>query len=485
MALPPMVAAFATLLLLLPATAAGQAITPERVTTGPGDSGLYTTVVTSSADGSRVIFASDSDMTPDDQVPGWDFFERVGETTRLLSASTGDDIKILMPFFGASRDATRIVFEGDGRWTADDRDGHTRDVFAAEGGRVERVSVGPAGGNTEDLDAEPAGLSADARRVLFESGERLTTDDTDNARDVFAREGDTTTKISPGNANGRDAAVAGHSEDARRVVVRTVEPLTADDPDDGHYDLFLRDGGTTLKLSPGNGPFHAELAALSADGHVALVRTAERLLPADVDTRADLYRVVVGGGVELVSAGPDDVAFEPIEMGGFGLYMTADGARVAFTSYQRHTPDDTDEQIDTFLWSAGRIVKVGRGNGEYGPDGTSLYNTLRGGADDASRLVVASPERMTADDIDDRSDLFEVDVRTGAIARVTTGPNGGNDDVDIFCPFDRLRHPCGGLPFVSVDGSRIVFETRERLVPEDTDDAKDVYQRAGGVTTLL
>ena len=476
----------ALLAVVLPAVASGQAIVPERVTTGPGDTGqLYTTVEAASEDGARVVFGSDDDMTLDDRSPGWDLFDRVGQTTRLLSPSTGDDDqKDLMPFFGASRDATRVVFAGFGRWTADDRDGHTKDVFVAAGGRVERVSFGPTGGNAESFDAEPGGLSADGLRVLFTSHERLTADDADMSSDVFVREGDTTTKVSPGNTDNRDAAVAGHSADARRVVVRTLEALTPDDLDDA-FDLYLRDGATTLKLSPGDGAHDAHLAALSADGHVALVRTAEQLLPADTDARADLYRVLVGGGVELVSAGPDDVAFEPIEMGGFGLYMTPDGARVAFTSYQRHTTDDTDEQIDTFLWSAGHIVKVGRGNGEFGPVGTNLYNTLQGGADDASRLVVMSPERMTADDLDDRSDLFEVDMATGAIARVTTGPNGGNDDVDIFCPFDRHRHPCGGLSFASVDGSRIVFETRERLVPADTDEAMDVYQRAGGVTTLL
>ncbi len=363
--------------LLLPAAASGHAIVPERVTTGPGDTDrLYTAVKAASEDGARLVFGSDDDMTLDDRAPGWDFFERVGQTTRLLSPSTGDDDqKDLMPFFGASRDATRVVFAGYGRWTADDRDGHTKDVFVAAGGRVERVSFGPTGGNAEFFDAEPAGLSADGLRILFTSYERLTPDDADTSSDVFVREGDTTTKVSRGNTDNRDAAVAGHSADARRVVVRTLEALAPDDLDDA-FDLYLRYGATTLRLSPGNGAHHAELAALSADGHVALVRTAEQLLPADTDARADLYRLV-GGGVELVSAGPDDVAFEPIEMGGFGLYMTPDGARVAFTSYQRHTTDDTDEQIDTFLWSAGRIVKVGRGNGEFGPDGTNLYARCR------------------------------------------------------------------------------------------------------------
>lgn len=37
---------------------------------------------------------------------------------------------------------------------------------------------------------------------------------------------------------------------------------------------------------------------------------------------------------------------------------------------------------------------------------------------------------------------------------------------------------------VSADGTLIVFQTSERLVSADTDNAVDVYQRASGVTSL-
>ena len=37
----------------------------------------------------------------------------------------------------------------------------------------------------------------------------------------------------------------------------------------------------------------------------------------------------------------------------------------------------------------------------------------------------------------------------------------------------------------SADGSRVFFETEESLVSADTDAAQDVYERAGGQTTLL
>jgi hypothetical protein len=511
----------ACLVVMQSAVAGAHAVVPERVTTGPGDTGQrsYAEIIAASTEGERVVFGSDEPMTPDDRVDGFDLFERVGQTTRLLTPSIdgrsravpGYGSGIRVRFVGASQDATRIVFASADRWTADDQD-DSLDVFAVEAGRVERVSQGPAGGNTPSLPAGPttpthfdirppgsAGASLDARRVLFTTAERLTDDDTDSTTDVYAREGNTTTKVSPGNAEVAESninpamSLVGYSKDARRVVVGTRERLTADDQDD-EYDVFLVDGATTLKLSPGDGPYFAVMHALSDAGHTAVISTEERLLPSDGDARADLYRVVVGAGVQLVSAGPDDVAYDPTPTE-HGIYMTPDGRSVVFSSRQRHTPDDTDHQLDTFLWKPERTVKVGRGNGETGPPVSDwsnsssyppptktpdLYNALEGAATDASKVIVASPERMTPDDLDNRSDLFEVDTRTGNVERVSTGPTRGNADVETVEPGIGRS-----VVFVSPTASRVVFETQEALVDEDSDQAADVYQRAGGVTTLL
>jgi hypothetical protein len=44
----------------------------------------------------------------------------------------------------------------------------------------------------------------------------------------------------------------------------------------------------------------------------------------------------------------------------------------------------------------------------------------------------------------------------------------------------------GATPrFVSDDGTRVLFETRDPLLPSDTDNSIDLYERAGGVTSLV
>ena len=61
---------------------------------------------------------------------------------------------------------------------------------------------------------------------------------------------------------------------------------------------------------------------------------------------------------------------------------------------------------------------------------------------------------------------------------ISTGPSGGNGPFKA-CPIK----PCG--IGISKTGTRVFFESRERLVSSDTDASIDVYERSGGTTTLL
>jgi hypothetical protein len=56
---------------------------------------------------------------------------------------------------------------------------------------------------------------------------------------------------------------------------------------------------------------------------------------------------------------------------------------------------------------------------------------------------------------------------------VSPGPTGGNGTFDAL------------FRGVSANGSRVFFQTAEQLVSGDTDGSTDVYERAGGQTTLL
>ena len=56
---------------------------------------------------------------------------------------------------------------------------------------------------------------------------------------------------------------------------------------------------------------------------------------------------------------------------------------------------------------------------------------------------------------------------------ISTGPIGGSEASHAF------------FGDATGDGSKVFFSTQVKLVPQDTDDLFDVYQRSGGVTTLI
>ena len=231
---------------------------------------------------------------------------------------------------------------------------------------------------------------------------------------------------------------------------------------------------------------------MSSDGGTVVFTTQDRLTPDDTDSRADAYRVA-GGSIARVSTGPrggnspdHPVGFEMNAVGGDVLFISDDGTRVVFGTAEPLTADDTDHQFDSYLWTPGRRAEGhARATARSDPNGWDAAATVVGGTPDGSHLLFITRERLTGDDTDRHLDLYEW--VGGATRRVTTGPSGGNDASreHLYCPPIVYDDYCGSLVFVSEDGARIFFETTEPLVPADTDEKIDVYQRAGGVTTLL
>jgi hypothetical protein len=90
---------------------------------------------------------------------------------------------------------------------------------------------------------------------------------------------------------------------------------------------------------------------------------------------------------------------------------------------------------------------------------------------DGARVFFETPESLVAGDTDTAYDIYQRE--GGTTTLISTGPAGGNGNFDAF-PDD-----------VSKDGSRVFFETDERLVAGDTDNFFDVYERSGSTTTLI
>jgi hypothetical protein len=114
----------------------------------------------------------------------------------------------------------------------------------------------------------------------------------------------------------------------------------------------------------------------------------------------------------------------------------------------------------TALVSAGQINGNGAFDAEWG-----------GVSDDGTHDFFRTQEQLVPADTDSSYDIYER--FNNMTSLVSAGQINGNGAFDAVF---RDNSP---------DGSKVWFETREKLVSADTDNSIDVYERSGGVTTLV
>jgi hypothetical protein len=337
---------------------------------------------------------------------------------------------------------------------------------------TEHQSTGPNGGNGT-VASVFRGASADGTRVFFQTTESLVAADTDSAIDVYERSNGATTQISlgPNGGNGAFSAIfLAASENGSRVFIRTAEKLDASDTDNAQ-DIYERSNGSTTLVSTGpdggNGSFNVIFDRITADGSKVFFDTGEALDAGDGDGSRDVYRRS-GGTTTQISVGAvgGNGAFDAFFAG-----MSDDGTKVAFTSDEPLAATDFDAMQDVYARDGSTTTHLsigpagGNGNEDFDYDAF-----LAGVAGDGSRMWVKTDEALTFDDVDTVDDIYEV---AGAIARISSGPAGGNGAFGAF--FD----------FASDDGSRVFIDTTESLVAADTDASYDIYEISGGQATLV
>ena len=284
--------------------------------------------------------------------------------------------------------------------------------------------------------------------------------DTDARADVYERSGGQTTLISTGPAGGNgefDAGFPRASADGARVVFDTAESLVGADTDT-QTDLYERSGGQTTLISTGpdggNGAFGASPNGVSADGARVLFSTAESLVGVDTDTQTDLYERS-GGQTTLISIGPD---------GGNGPFganfegVSTDGTGVLFSTGESLVSADTDAQFDLYERSGGQTTLISTGpaggNGAFDPSFEDV-------SADGAVVLFSTDETLVSADTDAQVDVYEHS--GGQTTLISTGPAGGNGAFE------------SSFEGVSADGARVLFRTDESLISADTDTAADVY----------
>ena len=273
-------------------------------------------------------------------------------------------------------------------------------------------------------------------------------------------------------------------------------------------------------------------AGASRDGSKVFFLTKQPLVDGDADTKTDLYEVELeGGAVErLTQVSHDPNSGEAAEVEGV-TRISEDGSRVYFVArgvlasnsngdtraggeFAQATPGaenlyvyDTDTGRTTFIamlctgkGTSGAVVFEQAALCRSSASDEALWEAQGSGPAetapaDGRFLVFAAVSDLTSDDASTVQQVFEYDAETGALARVSIGQNGydedgnttnGEDAASIVHPAYSTDSPAAAASQMSVasDGA-VFFCSRDGLTQEAVAGALNVYEyRAGNVYTV-
>ena len=445
-----------------------------------------------SADGTRVFFNTFEQLTTEDTDSRYDVYERSGGQTRLASfgpvggnGNTHNDDAFLL---SVSADGTRVFFRTDERLVSGDDFNGYLDVYERGPGILGPQTRLVTGNRDQTGTHEPQRIrfSYDGTRVLFNTSGREVAADTDIEVDAYVFENGSLRLISTGPTGGNGpfdvtaAFYGGVDSSLSHIAFYTNEQLTADDTDTSRdvYEYEYATGTTSLiydgpVCSPSCWP--EEWAGISEDGSARFFATDGRLDPAaDTDGAWDLYRRT-DSGYALMSA-PEPGSNPGVQSESTYLASSFDGDRVVFRTVEHLTADDQDSpecavesealNCDDLYQRFGNDTELLSGGA---PTTEGFHVTFAGASSDARRVFFYTEQPLVPQDTDTTSDLYMR--HSGVTSLLSVGPAGGNGAFQVCRPF-YCQPPENAL---SEDGNRIFFETAERLVSADTDNATDVY----------
>jgi hypothetical protein len=424
---------------------------PSCVVANCGNENAAASFLGASADGSRVFFSTDEQLTSADTDDSFDIYVRTlspGSTelvSRAAAGCVGECGNGAKPslFEGASTDGAKVTFSTAEALAPGDADQlqdiYQRDLDSGETALVSTSGTCPA---TLQCDAVYRGASSSGARVFFQTSERIGSGDNDQASDVYVWSGAAAALVSLGDAScaatscgegEQPTGYVGSSLDGRKVFLATSEPLTAADTD-AATDIYARDlttGSTTLvsvsgTCAPGL-DCNAVYQGASADGNLVFFQTGERAILADTDSATDVYVRDLGlGSTSLVSAGGDC-------SGGCGngavdarfVGVTPGGAVAFFTSAEALSQADSDESIDVY---ARDIAAPSPATTLISPSGTCPLSEEKGchvsfevASEDGATAVFSTVKRLAeSEDGDSSADIY---ARTGSETRLVSVGN--------------------------------------------------------------
>ena len=215
-----------------------------------------------------------------------------------------------------------------------------------------------------------------------------------------------------------------------------------------------------------NSPTAIQAGQLADGGSAAFFVTSQKLDATDIDSTADVYQRRYGVTTRVSAGEINGNAGFDAALGG----SSSDGARVWFATNEQLVPGGANKynvyehyQGHTYLVSTGptdsNVGTLSFFGGAYHGRVTRVLHHRR--TDDGCGygcLLRASTSAAAADSL----------VTAG---KADCGPDPLNMSMKTYAD--------------TVDGPAVLFETTQRMVPEDVGNGRDVYEWVGGVTHLL
>jgi hypothetical protein len=341
------------------------------------------------------------------------------------------------------------------------------------------------------------GVSDDASRIFFQltAGQSLLEEDThtsgeglyssvDGALEYlgFDQHGDVLdcgAVLAGGIDEGQDAGFYqnGLSSDGRSVVFASPAPTSdCQDP----RDLYLRRDGQSVNISaPRNG--QPDLGAVyvgnSRDGKTVYFITPSQLVDSDADNASDLYSY---------DAAADEVTRLTPGAEVLNAAVSPGGNYVYFTASNSIDGEGTPGGGDLYMYHAGEITHlVEAPNGAIALGGSMMHQAYSPITPDGRHLLFLSYAPLTGVPTQERYQIFQFSVETDKLVCISCHPDGtAPAESTLFPTLAPDRNVDQRLQ--SDDGSTVVFQTTESLLPKDMNlGLTDVYIWREGKLSLI
>ncbi len=406
-----------------------------------------------------------------------DSFSRI--TVPSVPLAPGALTKSFLPVYDASADGSHIVFgstvplapgpvyEGVYEWT----NGQLRNVGISSGGNpVEHAAVGNGVSPTEGIHAGDNIISDDGSRIFFSTRNGVT----GQQQTLAVRENGTSTREIASNLTGNSPPVfqAAKPSDGSVAFFTSYAPLTPDATGHGQFcgtfpgnvtgcpDLFRWDASaspgndlTDLTSADPDGGGVLGVLGISDDATKVYFAATGDLAPGAIQGIPNLYLWQQDSGVQLVATLSAAV--------------------------------DQETYLDSGLWSDSLLSEAANG-------GRGTYGSHPRVTPDGRYILFPSHARITAYDNAGFKQLYLYDSIKDELVCASCNPRTLQSSADSHLSIltdDNPNHQANGVNRqrsinLATDGT-VFFDTREALVPGDTNGKVDVYEWKNGSPHLI